>query len=370
MQHSDSRVAEAIECPPTRADAPQCRPFSKTALSIGRYIELDDFPSSTNHVHNDRGHVTSSKKKRRSIYLPNTLWTRSFGTTVILETLATVGIESWVLVSMLNELDKIDKSEATLRIQSFLGLYIFALLYELALSYDALRRKNTFQLVGLCICNLGLFIYGIIQMREIRETVTEVVADTSRSNSIWSTYQIELILVPVFLGVGTAIMAFVTWKLRAEFSWSIYKDISADLRMNRRYTVYQVYIALLKFDWFFIFGTQLQILLSIQDFNNEEFMINAAMVPVAIITLALAAFFCRREKRKSLVIVMFFMAAILTSIIKTMFQMYRLTDNSGLSAFKTSLTLFAAIATFLISSTLVNSVWSGFSSVRGSELTD
>jgi hypothetical protein len=93
-------------------------------------------------------------------------------------------IFSWVFISMLNELDKIDKDEATLRIRSFLGLYIFALLYELALSYDALRRKNTFQLVGLCICNLGLFIYGIIQMREIRETVTEVVADTSRSNSI------------------------------------------------------------------------------------------------------------------------------------------------------------------------------------------
>lgn len=147
---------------------------------------------------------------------------------------------SWVFVSMLNELDKIDKDEATLRIRSFLGLYIFALLYELALSYDALRRKNTFQLVGLCICNLGLFIYGIIQMREIKETVTEVVANTSRSNSIWSTYQVELIMVPVFLGVGTIIMTFVTWQLRAEFSWSIYKDISADLRMNRRYTVYQV----------------------------------------------------------------------------------------------------------------------------------
>lgn len=33
-------------------------------------------------------------------------------------------------------------------------------------------------------------------------------------------------------------------------------------------------------------------------------MINAAMVPVAIITLALAALFCRREKTKSLVLIM------------------------------------------------------------------
>jgi hypothetical protein len=219
---------------------------------------------------------------------------------------------------MLNQLDKIEKGSATTRIRSFLGLYIFALLYELALSYDALRRKNTFQLVGLCICNLGLFTYGILQMREIKKTVTEVVADTTRSNNILAMYQIELILVPVFLGLGTAVMTFVTWKLRAEFSWSIYKDISADLRMNWRYTVYQVsdsagvkqspmliaqvYIALLKFDWFFIFGTQLQILLSIQDLENEEFLINAAMVPVAIIALSLSALFCRREKTKSLLL--------------------------------------------------------------------
>ena len=90
--------------------------------------------------------------------------------------------------------------------------------------------------------------------------------------------------------------------------------------MNRRYTVYQVnpltwvtqflkltyqvYIALLKFDWFFIFGTQLQVLLSIQDFENEEFLINAAMVPVAIIALSLSALFCRREKTKSLFVMM------------------------------------------------------------------
>ena len=95
MHHSDSGVAKATLYPPTRAEPPQGRPFSKSALSIHnrRYIELDDFPSSTDHVHNDGGHVTSSKKKRRSIYVPNTLWTRSFGTTVILETLATVGIE-------------------------------------------------------------------------------------------------------------------------------------------------------------------------------------------------------------------------------------------------------------------------------------
>jgi hypothetical protein len=141
---------------------------------------------------------------------------------------------------MSNQLAKIDKGSATTRIRSFLGLYIFALLYELALSYDALRRKSTFQLTGLCICNLGLFTYGVLKMREIKNTVREVVADTTRSMNILGMHQIKLILVPVLLGLGTAVMILVTWKLRAEYSWSIYKDLSADLRMNRRYTVYQV----------------------------------------------------------------------------------------------------------------------------------
>jgi nitric oxide reductase large subunit len=60
-----------------------------------------------------------------------------------------------------------------------------------------------------------------------------------------------------------------------------------------------VYIALLKFDFFFIFGSQLQVLLA-EGKINEAFIINAAMVPIAIVTLFLAARFCRNEKKKSM----------------------------------------------------------------------
>ncbi|KAJ5176783.1 uncharacterized protein N7482_002660 [Penicillium canariense] len=361
MRSDSSGVAKATVYPPNGAGSPQARhnfDLSKSALSThnGQYIELDDFASSTNPVHNDRGHVTS-KTGRRSIYIPNTFWTRSFATAVILETLATVGIESWVFISISNQLLKLEKEDGATRLRSFLGLYIFALLYELALSYDALRRKNTFQLVGLCICNFGLLAYGVLQMNEIKDTITTMVADSARSNEIWAMYRIELILVPVLLGLGTTVMIFVTWKLRAEFSWSIYKNISADLQMNRRYTIYQVYIALLKFDWFFIFGTQLQILLSIQHLQNDQFIINAASVPVAILALVLAARFCRREKRKSLFIAMVLLGGIIASFIKTLLQMNNSYDSSGLSAYKTSLTLFASIAIVLITTTLINSVW-------------
>jgi hypothetical protein len=150
---------------------------------------------------------------------------------------------SWVLISISNHLAQNGKQDGTTRLRSYLGLYIFALFYELGLSYDALRRQNTFQLVGLCICNLGLLTYGILQMKEIKDTITILVKDATLSNNIWVMYRPELIVVPVCLGVGTTIMTFVTWKLRAEFSWSIYKNISADLQLNRRYTIYQVRVS-------------------------------------------------------------------------------------------------------------------------------
>lgn len=142
-------------------------------------------------------------------------------------------------MSLWDDLNDDSISNGRLRLQSFLGLYIFALIYELALSYDALRRRNTIQLVGLCICNQGLFAYGILQMTEIKDTISSL-ADEALGERLRKLYQVELILVPVFLGIGTMCMAFFTWKLRAEFSWSIYKNISADLQMKRRYFTYQV----------------------------------------------------------------------------------------------------------------------------------
>jgi hypothetical protein len=76
------------------------------------------------------------------------------------------------------------------------------------------------------------------------DTVTSLANDGALSFDILSLYQGELMLIPIILGAATSIMTFVTWKLFAEFSWQIYKNISADLKMNRRYHVYQVWALL------------------------------------------------------------------------------------------------------------------------------
>lgn len=103
------------------------------------------------------------------------------------------------------------------------------------------------------MCNLGLFTYGIIQISEVKDTVTQLAKNGAFSNDIIDNYHIELMLVPVILGLSAIVMMGVTWKLRAEFSWSIYKNISADLKMNRRYYIYQVCSNLSAY-WKFLMG--------------------------------------------------------------------------------------------------------------------
>lgn len=125
-------------------------------------------------------------------------------------------------------------------IPTFLTLYIFGFVYELVLTYDALQMKNTIQVIGICICNVGLLIYGAVQTDQIRDAILQLNAGKNIDKQIWPDLKPFLIAIPIIIGLGTVCLSFIAWKLYDEFAWTIYKHISADLRMKRRYLTYQV----------------------------------------------------------------------------------------------------------------------------------
>ena len=187
-------------------------------------------------------------------------------------------------------------------IPTFLTLYCFGFLYQLVLDWDALRLKNTIQVIGLCLYNVGLLIYGVVQYEQMKEAVVRLPGPQELQFPVWTETQPFLIPIPCILALTTVAVSFIAWKLYTEFAWTIYKHISADLRMKRRYLTYQVYIALLKFDFFFFLGFTIQFIVIVQDKTNVEEAITSAAIPVTIIILLLAAFWTRRENTIGMVI--------------------------------------------------------------------
>jgi hypothetical protein len=121
---------------------------------------------------------------------------------------------------------------------------MFGYLYELWLVWDALRLKNTIQVIGLVIYNLGILIYAAIQFDQIKDATEGLRGKNFVLPTFWPEVRPLLITLPCLMAFATFLFAFEAWKLYDEFAWTIYKHISADLRLKRRYLTYQVRFAL------------------------------------------------------------------------------------------------------------------------------
>ena len=99
--------------------------------------------------------------------------------------------------------------------------------------------RNTIQVIGLCMANLCLMIYGTTLPKEIQDAIDKLNDPEDAAALGQQLVPIEIVI-PCILFGGTIIMSYIASKLYNEFSWSIYKHISADLRMKQRYLTYQV----------------------------------------------------------------------------------------------------------------------------------
>jgi hypothetical protein len=130
----------------------------------------------------------------------------------------------------------------TKTIPTYLTLFIFGFLYQLVLVYDSLRLKNTIQVIGLCMYDGGMLIYAAIQYDQIEKAINYLGPKgfIDPNNQIWSVIKPYLLAVPCIIAFFSVVMSVEAWKLYDEFAWTIYKHISADLRMKRRFLTYQV----------------------------------------------------------------------------------------------------------------------------------
>jgi hypothetical protein len=125
-------------------------------------------------------------------------------------------------------------------IPTYLGLLIFGFVYELLLVYDALRAKNTIQVIGIVAMNLAILVYTAIQGDQIQEAYQYLYGLKLIEQPFYHDVRPYLIALPCITALGTILLAIGAWKLYEEFAWTIYKQISADVRLKNRYLIYQV----------------------------------------------------------------------------------------------------------------------------------
>ncbi|KAG8630680.1 hypothetical protein KVT40_002299 [Elsinoe batatas] len=298
------------------------------------------------------------------MYWPNSTWTWSLFLVVIGQAVIGLALEGFVFGRFIQALRGGPHTPEVRSIDTFLSLFIFGFLYEVYLTWDALKNKNTIQVIGLCAYNVGLIIYAAIQVNQIEDSIITLASNgTAITADLWPILRPFLVAIPCVTALGTVLICIVAWKLYDEFSWSIYKNISADVAMRRRYLVYLIYITLLKFDFFFFISFTVQFTVVVLETRDIEFALTIAALPVIIIVLFLAAFWARKESAPGMIVVMVMYLGAMAYFLFKLVRMYDVSSPAAQARVNTyipsrrSLTTFAVVTLLLLVATIFNAMW-------------
>jgi len=263
------------------------------------------------------------------MFKPDSKWQWMLLGIVLVELITVLGLEGWALYAFEEGLNypAIESGNATYlnatnldifyqpitdykpysrSLPTFLALFIFGMVYLFGLSWDALRLKNTIQIIGIACFNWVLCLYGILQEVQINDAITvlKLVIKPTAQGGADSGSELETNMknrtyaIPALLGVGSLFISFIGWKLYHEFAWTIYKHVSADLQLRKRYMMFEIYVAILKFDFFFFLSFTMEFLvLLFADRTDYELWLTIIAIPATILILIAAAIIVRRENK-------------------------------------------------------------------------
>ncbi|KNE58551.1 hypothetical protein AMAG_04117 [Allomyces macrogynus ATCC 38327] len=284
------------------------------------------------------------------LQLPQSRMGRSLLGASLLQAVIVVVLEAIVAAIVMPNIDTQNVNDPNRGVPVYMLIFVASQVWNMYLSWDAILKQNTIQLIAFVAFNVCTFAYSLFQFRQVtRQEITNGPL---------------LIVIPVVLGVFTIIFAALAYKLYLEFGWKIYKKIGADPNMKNMFRLYQVFLTLLKVDVFFMMAFSVQYLVLVLRAEDYEFGVTIAAVPLTLFTILVAVYGLRRESKKLMVV---FLISLLVGIVYFVFKIVRIwtLNRERLYGTQLFLTFFASLSLAMLVLTLINSVMCYFNFGKG-----
>ncbi|KAL1639335.1 hypothetical protein SLS58_008048 [Diplodia intermedia] len=243
------------------------------------------------------------------------------------------------------------------------AIFVFGVVYQFVLSWDSLSSKNNIQLFAQAICNVCLFASAILQYEQVQDVVKGLPPARDATDSplvdldidIWIQIHPALIAsIAVFAACSLA-MCGLAYKLHKQFAWALYKDISADTSLRTRYLVYQVFLVCMKLSFYFLVSFVIIYGFVNVHYEQPEFALTMAVIPVAMLQILLSAFAARHENRFWMLISVLVYAGGVAYLVSRTVLLFGNGPRSK-TIMKDEMLFFAFVSLSLIAATLLASI--------------
>uniref|UniRef100_V5EGI8 Uncharacterized protein n=1 Tax=Kalmanozyma brasiliensis (strain GHG001) TaxID=1365824 RepID=V5EGI8_KALBG len=275
-----------------------------------------------------------------------------------------ITLVAFIFARIVTEVDDFSQNLKTVSV--YLAVFVFGCVFQVIISYDAVRLKNTMQLIGVLIFNIALTVTAALEIRQIRDALNAQDAieggipcaddpnQLCAARNLFPTVERYLIAVSGVCFLAEFFLAAMTYKLWKDFGWIIYQKIGADLRVRRMFFWYQLFIVFLKFAFFFGVGFTVIYLILVAQTTDWEYAVTIAAVPVAMVALFAAGFAVRREWTSLMVVSLFLMIVGLVYFVYKLTQVWLPATRDEYTYVRMTITFISGFAILMLALTLLN----------------
>ncbi|KAF4980282.1 hypothetical protein FDECE_17911 [Fusarium decemcellulare] len=189
---------------------------------------------------------------------------------------------------------------------SLLGCY-----FQVVVTLDSCRIKNTIQIWVQCIINICLSVAAGMQYLQAKDAVDRIIPGhdmygtpfAKLERPFWKEARPLLLGCLAVFSACSLLMCILACYLHVEFAWSLYEHISPDVKMKARHQRYQAYLVFLKVEVLFVILFVLIYGLIQVHYQQPEFGLTMAIIPTSLIHGGLATHFMRSENKKGVALI-------------------------------------------------------------------